>query len=171
MDRLVPTLSAQGVLSVLAKLEPRDPLTIWQLRYFERRGCLQPARAKGIRLYSAVDVAILRTALKLTQHFWSMLGTWAALLYLSDELREVVAAGDRSQWLVIVDATKDGRRFRPGPVRILSAREAAGVSASRKIAVAAVLDGLDTAIRSVEKQQLAWRPLSALRAVARESVA
>jgi hypothetical protein len=166
-----PRLSAQGALAVLAKLEPHDPLTIWQLRYFEKRGCLEPVKVKGFRLYSAVDVAILRTAIKLGQHFWAALGVWACLLYLSSELRAVYAAGDRSKWLVITDAAKDGRRFRPGPVRIVGAKDAASVPPSRKIAVVSVLDGIDVAMQRVEKQQAAWRPMTALRAVARESVA
>jgi hypothetical protein len=60
-------LSASGVLSVLVRLEPREPMSVWQLRYFEQRGCLEPVKAKGVRLYSAVDVAILRTAIYLME--------------------------------------------------------------------------------------------------------
>lgn len=69
-----PVLSVSGVVSALKRLEPRDALTAWQVRYFEKQGCLRPVRVNGGRFYSRVDVALLRTSIKLTEHFWSRLG-------------------------------------------------------------------------------------------------
>lgn len=164
-----------------AEVERREALTGWQVRYFEKAGCLQPARAHDARsdrdhdarFYSAVDVALLRTAIKLTEHFWSRLGIWSALLYLSDELRAEFAAGRSSKWLMITNtAMPEGKgaamKFRAGRVVMVSAREAARVPASHKLSLASILAGVDAAVSAAEAEQVAraWRPLRNYQAAA-----
>jgi hypothetical protein len=173
-----PALSIAGMAAALKKLEPADDLSIWQIRYFDRRGCLRPTRVNGVRFYSGVDVAIVRTALKLSTHFWSALGIFAALLYLADDLRREFATGRSAKWLVIQNAEAEARpgqgvRFRPGRVDIATASEAARYPASRKLALVSILHGVETAVNVAEAAQRAseWRPLKTYQDAARKQVA
>lgn len=92
-------VTAGEVVRLLGTLEPQTPVTIRQLRYFDTTlGIVAPSRAgtgpNAGRLYDAVDVAVVRLALRALAGRGAR-QTWAALRYLEADLRAALAAGGR----------------------------------------------------------------------------
>jgi hypothetical protein len=88
------------VARLLRVLEGRFALTARGVRYFARTGMVVPSgrmrassEARATRLYTAVDVALLRLVCRLRRQHVHERALWGLLVYRGDELRRMLADG------------------------------------------------------------------------------
>lgn len=88
------------VARVLRQLEGRFGLTPRGIRYYARTGMVVPSgrmtarkNARATRLYSLVDVALLRLVCQLQRQRIHERALWGLLVYRGDELRQLIQQG------------------------------------------------------------------------------
>jgi DNA-binding transcriptional MerR regulator len=114
------------VARVLRQLEGRFALTPRGVRYYARTGMVVPSgrmtarkNARTTRLYSVVDVALLRLICQLQRQHVHERAVWGLLVYRGDELRQLIANGagtcvvdDRAALAVGTEDRQPPRRLR-----------------------------------------------------------
>jgi hypothetical protein len=122
-----PILTVSEVARVLRTLEGRFALTPRGIRYHARTGMVEPSgrmtrgkTSRATRLYTVVDVALLRLVCRLRRQHVHERAVWGLLVYRGPELRELLARGSGE---LVVDlpaalaiGSEDGTS--PKPIRI-----------------------------------------------------
>jgi DNA-binding transcriptional MerR regulator len=96
MDRV---FTVAEVARLLKAIDGRNALTRRAIRYYDRSGMVQPSGRlpgrRGARLYTLIDIGLLRIAWLLRARFQvSDRGAWAILVLQGDTLRQHLATGE-----------------------------------------------------------------------------
>lgn len=120
-------LTVVEVARILRALEGRFALTPRGIRYYARTGMMVPSgrmakgkRSRETRLYTVVDVALLRLVCRLHRQRVHERALWGLLVYRGDELRALLAEGSGE---LVVDtpaalAIGSEDRTTPKPIRV-----------------------------------------------------
>ncbi|MCL2149955.1 MAG: MerR family transcriptional regulator [Dehalococcoidia bacterium] len=95
MDRESTTGRPRYVISVAAEMLGTQPYT---LRYYERVGIIKPARSRGnVRLYSELDIALLKRVMSLMSDLGVNLAGVEIILRMSQQILELQRAREAMQ--------------------------------------------------------------------------
>jgi len=131
-------LTVAEVARVLRAIDGRHAMTARTIRYYARTGMVEPtgraAGARGSRLYTLTDVALLRLAVRLRREGVHERAVWGLLIYRGNELRALIAS--RGGTLTMADR------------RVLSIGTEQPAARPVSISVASLLDGLDRRVHA-----------------------
>jgi len=149
-------LTVAEVARVLRAVDGRHAITARTIRYYARTCMVEPtgraAGARGSRLYTLTDVALLRLAVRLRREGAHERAVWGLLIYRGDELRTLIASG--SGTLTVADP------------RVLSIGAERLTARPVSISVASLIDGLDRRVHAYRTAHpniwtgAAWAPAS-----------
>jgi DNA-binding transcriptional MerR regulator len=120
-------LTVSEVAKVLRRLEGRFGLSARSIRYYARTGMVTPTgvmreseRARATRLYTTIDVALLRVVCRLQRQRVHERAIWGALVYRGDELRHLLTT-QQGEFVVDIPAalaiTSEDRTL-PKPIHL-----------------------------------------------------
>jgi DNA-binding transcriptional MerR regulator len=149
-------LTVAEVARVLRAVDGPRAMPARAVRYYARTGMVEPtgrvSGARGSRLYTLTDVALLRLAMRLRREGVHERAVWGLLIYRSDELRSLISSGVGT--LTVADP------------RVLSIGTEQASAHHISIAVASLIEGLDARVRAYRTAHpniwtgAAWVPAS-----------
>jgi hypothetical protein len=142
-------LTAPEVARVISRLEPRSPMTEYQVRYLASQRCVRPSAheptASGdSALYAPVDVALIRLILRLVGEGAPYWMARAAVAQCAPELRAVLATSRAGVCVV------------NGPVGSVNPNERPTSAVAWQVPLAEVRRGLHAAILGERRRQPLW---------------